>query len=71
MSLDIGYGAVRKDDGWVAFRYNDPTDADLYTYDSLTDLLSTLRKRFGEIEVGVREGFMAHEFLFTIYERPF
>lgn len=71
MSLDIGFGAVSKSDGWVSFRYNDPADSSLYTYGDLTECLSSLRKKYGDIEVSVREGFMSHEFMFTIYERPF
>lgn len=69
--LDVGYGYVNDADGAAYFRYADPADTDVYTYDTFTDLCDSLRKRYGCIEVSVQESYHVHKFAFTIHEKPF
>lgn len=71
MSLDIGYGYVADQDGAAYMRYSDPADADVYVYDSFSDLADSLRKRYGCIEISVEESYRTHKFAFRIYEKPF
>lgn len=65
---DLGHGVVRDEGVW--YRHADH-DSTWIVLDSMDELLSYLRRTFGDFVIDVTEGFMRERARYTVYQRPF